>query len=51
MTENEMELLKLIRENTDPERALQIATEIICQYIGQRESCPEQELVCLPALA
>lgn len=48
MTHNEMELVKLIRESDDPERAMQVAIEIICQYIGQPLSCPEPAVACLP---
>lgn len=51
MTENEMELVTMIRESDDPERAVQVAIEIICQYIGQPLSCPEPAAACLPAPA
>ena len=38
MTANEMELLNMIRQSDDPVRAMQVAVDIICQYIGQHES-------------
>ena len=41
MTANEMELLNMIRQSDDPVRAMQVAVEIICQYIGQPLSCQE----------
>lgn len=46
MTQNEMELVTLIRESDDPEHAIKVAIEIICQYIGLHESCPEQAAAC-----
>ena len=49
MTQNEMELLNLIRDSDDPERAMQVAVEIICQYIEQPLSCQAQAAACLPA--
>ena len=51
MTENELELLNLVRECENPERAMQIAIEIICQYIERPLSCPEPAAACLPAPA
>ena len=48
MTRNEIELVELIRGSDDPERAVQVAIEIISQYIGQPLSCPEQAAACLP---
>lgn len=38
MSKNEMELLKMVRENDNPERALQLAVEIILGYLGRHES-------------
>lgn len=51
MTEHEVELLKLIRECENPERAMQVAIEIICQYIELPLSCQEPSAACLPAPA
>lgn len=42
MTENEKELIKLIRENDNPEQALMTATVIILNYLKQHESFPIQ---------
>lgn len=38
MTERERELLKLIHESGDPERALCTAVDIILSYLTQHES-------------
>lgn len=50
MTENELELLTLIRENDNPERAFVKAIEIIVKYLEQPESFEEPSLVCSQAL-
>jgi hypothetical protein len=42
MTENEKELIRMIRENDNPEQALMTATVIILNYLKQRESYPIQ---------
>lgn len=42
MTNNEQELIYIIRNSKDPDRALQIATEIILDYLMQRESSQSQ---------
>ena len=46
MTNNEMELLKLIRENDKPETALMTAVTIILGFLKQHESFEEQVVVC-----
>lgn len=51
MTENEKALIKLIRENDNPEQALMAATVIILDFLKQHESSEEQELVCLQVLS
>ena len=38
MVHSEMEVIEKIRKSSDPERAMQIATEIILDYLMQRES-------------
>ena len=38
MTENELELIRLIRENDKPEEALMTAAVIILGYLKQHES-------------
>lgn len=38
MLHSEMEVINKIRNSSDPERAMQIATEIILDYLKQRES-------------
>ena len=45
-----MELIKLIRENDNPEQALITATLVILGYLKQHESSEEQAAVCLQAL-
>ena len=46
---NENDVIMKIRESKDPERAMQIATEIILDYLMQRESSRSQSAVPLPA--
>ena len=45
MTDNEMELIKLIRENDNPEQALMAATVIILGFLKQHGSSVEQAVV------
>lgn len=47
MTANEIELLRIIRENDNPERALMAAAVIILGFLKQHESSEEQAAVCL----
>ena len=42
MTENEQELIKLIRENDNPAQALMAATVIILGFLKQHGSSVEQ---------
>ena len=42
VTENEKELIKLIRENDSPEQALMTAAVIILGYLKQHESFESQ---------
>lgn len=51
MTENERELIKIIRENDDPEKALCTAVETILSYLAQHGSCQEQVSAGLRELA
>ena len=51
MTDNEQELINLIRENDNPEQALMTATAIILDFLKQHESSEVQEPVYLQALA
>ena len=50
MSENNIELIKLVRENDNPEQALLTATMVILDYLKQHESSEEQVAVCLPVL-
>ena len=45
-----MELIKLIRENDNPEQALMAAATIILGFLKQHGSSEEQAAVCLPVL-
>jgi hypothetical protein len=47
MTDNEKELINLIRENDNPEEALMTATVIILGFLKQRGSSEVQAAVCL----
>ena len=51
MTDNENELIKLIRENDNPGQALMTATVIILNYLKQHESSVKQESADLQELA
>ena len=50
MTENEKELIKIIRENDNPEEALMAATVIILGFLKQHESSVGQAPAYLQAL-
>ena len=45
MTENKMELIRLILENDNPEQALMAATVIILGFLKQHGSFVEQAVV------
>ncbi len=51
MTENEKELLKLIRENDTPVQALMTAVVIILGYLKQHESFEEPSFGSLQELS
>ena len=51
MTANEKELIKIIRENDNPEEALMTAAVIILDFLKQHESSEVQAPVCLQAHA
>ena len=50
MSENNIELISIIRENDNPEKALMTATLIVLDYLKQHESSEEQASVGLLAL-
>ena len=43
--DNKMELIKMIRENDNPERALMTATLIVLGFLKQHESSVKQVVV------
>ena len=47
MSANEKELIKLIRENDNPEQALMVAAAIILGFLKQHESSEGQAAVYL----
>lgn len=51
MTENELKLIKMIRENDNPTRALSTAVFIVLGYLTQHGSSPAQAPVDLQGLA
>lgn len=51
MTANEIELIKLIRENDNQGQAIATAVEIILSFLEQHGSSEEQVAVGLQALA
>ena len=50
MTENEKELIRMIRKNDNPEQALMTAAVIILGFLKQHESFEAQVPACLQAL-
>ena len=50
MTDKEIELIKLIRENDNPDQALMAATVIILDFLKQHESSEVQAPAYLPVL-
>ena len=51
MTDHEKELIKLIRENDNPEQALMKVAVIILDFLKQHESSEEQAPASLRELA
>ena len=51
MTENEIELIKMIRENDNPNQALTTAVNIILMYLTLHESSEAQAVAGLQAHA
>ena len=51
MTENEKELIKIIRENDNSEQALTTAVEIILSFLTQHESSPIPSVASLQVQA
>ena len=51
MTDNELELLYIIRTSDSPEEALEIATKTIISFLEQHESSQEPFAAYQPALA
>ena len=51
MTENEKELIKMIRENDNPKQALTTAVDIILMHLVLHESSEAQAVVGLQAQA
>jgi hypothetical protein len=51
MNENEMELLRLIREHENPEQAVAVAVGIILDYLGRLGSSEEPSAACHPGSA
>ena len=50
MTENELELIRIIRESANPENAIMIATAIIIDFLKPHESSEGQVAADLQAL-
>lgn len=51
MTDNERELLNMIRNHPNPEAALKGALDIIVAYLAQHESCQGPSSAVLPVSA
>jgi hypothetical protein len=50
MTNNNIELLNIIRKNENPEKALMTASVIILDFLRQHESSEEPSVACLREL-
>ena len=48
MTDNELELLYIIRTNENPEKAIEIAARTIIDFLKQSESSREPSVACPP---
>ena len=51
MSNNEIELINIIRENNNPEQALLVATKVILDFLKQHESFVGQVAASLQAQA
>ena len=51
MTDNELKLIKLIRENDNPEEAIITAVNIITSFLEQSRSFEEPSVACLQGQA
>ena len=49
-SDNNLELLQMIRENNNPEQALLTATLVILDFLKQHESSEEPSAACLSVL-
>lgn len=47
MTENELEVLYIIRNNENPEKALKIAIDLVMNFLNEREA-PQQTFHARP---
>lgn len=50
LSENGLELIRIVRENDNPEQAIMTAAVIILGYLKQHESSEEPVAVDLPVL-
>ena len=46
MTNNEKELLNIIHQHSNPEKAIEIATKTIVEFLEQHGSYQERAVVC-----
>ena len=51
MTKNEIELLKIIGQHSNPEQAIEIAAKTILEFLEQNESCQEPPVAFPQALS
>jgi hypothetical protein len=51
MTENERELINIIHQHSNPERAIEIAIKTIVEFLEQDESYQEHTVAYLQELA
>ncbi len=48
MSKNEMELIRMVREHEEPEKALVIAVGVITSFLKQHGSSEEPDVAYLP---
>lgn len=46
MSENEIELFRIVYENDDPEQAVMTAIKVFTAFLEQHEAVPTQQAVC-----
>ena len=51
LNENEVELMRMVRENDNPEQAVLTAIKVFAAFLEQLEVAPEPQAVCQQVFA